>query len=315
MAAELDLDVLAEVQDALQLPHLALVEKDYYVVKALSALAAFTSGHTRLVFGGGTALCRAHRLIQRMSEDIDLKIVPETPMTVGERRAFRERVKEALEAVGFKVSVQSHDSYRTHVFELEYTSVAPSVDSLRPNVKVELSMWPTYLPSVDCSIGSFVAQAYDREPEIPSFPCADVLETAAEKFVALTRRIGEERALGDRRDPTLMRHIYDLHKISAGRDIDPLVGLIRSIIPSDQKRSGAGRYPAYAEDPTGAIKDALEALRADPEYAIAFGVFQRDMVYGERAEYGVCLDALDRIWALVGNGARNSATPDATTAA
>ena len=29
----------------------------------------------KLVFGGGTALGRAHRLIHRMSEDIDLKVV------------------------------------------------------------------------------------------------------------------------------------------------------------------------------------------------------------------------------------------------
>ena len=32
-----------------------------------------------LVFGGGTALSWAHRLIRRMSEDIDLRIVGEEP--------------------------------------------------------------------------------------------------------------------------------------------------------------------------------------------------------------------------------------------
>jgi Nucleotidyl transferase AbiEii toxin, Type IV TA system len=50
---------------------LLLAEKDFYVVKALAAIAAVDNKealHVRLVFGGGTALSRAHRLIRRMSE-------------------------------------------------------------------------------------------------------------------------------------------------------------------------------------------------------------------------------------------------------
>lgn len=34
------------------------------------------AGAFTLVFGGGTCLARAHKLTQRMSEDIDFKIVP-----------------------------------------------------------------------------------------------------------------------------------------------------------------------------------------------------------------------------------------------
>jgi predicted nucleotidyltransferase component of viral defense system len=68
---------LRSVQEYFGLPSPALVEKDFYVVKALAAIAAVEKEalHVRLVFGGGTALSRAHRLIRRMSEDIDLRIV------------------------------------------------------------------------------------------------------------------------------------------------------------------------------------------------------------------------------------------------
>ena len=42
-------------------------------------------------------------------------------------------------------------------------------------------------------------------------PCVALAETVAEKFVALTRRAGAELAdAGRPRDPTLVRHIYDL---------------------------------------------------------------------------------------------------------
>lgn len=299
MAIELTVTILGEVQEALELPHPALVEKDYYVVRALGALRPFTQGEVRLVFGGGTALCRAHRVIGRMSEDIDLKIVSDGPMNRSARKAFRERITQSLVGAGFKsVESSSYDEYRTHVFELEYESLAPKVGSLRPKVKVELSSWQTYLPPIECSIGSFVSQAQKSDPEIASFPCAAIVETAAEKFVALTRRIGEERALGAERDATLLRHIYDLHRIVANQDVAEIARLIATIIPSDQATRGR-KFPAYLEDPRREIRAALDALHSDHTYAESFDKFQRDMVYGERADYEACLEDLERIWAQV----------------
>src|ERR1035437_8696890 len=66
---------LLEVQKHFGLPSQALVEEDWYVVKALAAIVAVDAAPFRLVFGGGTALSRAQRLIRRMSENIDLKII------------------------------------------------------------------------------------------------------------------------------------------------------------------------------------------------------------------------------------------------
>ena len=69
------LQELLEIQQLFGLPSPALVEKDWHVVKALAAIATADTAPFRLVFGGGTALSRAHGLIRRMSEDIDLRIV------------------------------------------------------------------------------------------------------------------------------------------------------------------------------------------------------------------------------------------------
>ena len=65
------IEELREVQAYFGLPSPALVEKDFYVVKALAAIAAveLKTLHLWLVFGGGTALSRAHRLVRRRSED------------------------------------------------------------------------------------------------------------------------------------------------------------------------------------------------------------------------------------------------------
>jgi len=93
---------LLEVQRHFGLPSPALVEKDWYVVKALAAIATADTAPFRLVFGGGTALSRAHRLIRRMSEDIDLKIVSASPATRPALRQLRDTLTDALLEAGFQ---------------------------------------------------------------------------------------------------------------------------------------------------------------------------------------------------------------------
>src|SRR5664279_2628391 len=95
------LEQLLEVQERFGLPGPALVEKDWYVMKALAAVAALDTGDFRLVFGGGTALSRAYGLTRRMSEDVDLKIVREKAPSRGELRKLRADVTDSLLAAGF----------------------------------------------------------------------------------------------------------------------------------------------------------------------------------------------------------------------
>jgi hypothetical protein len=59
------LEALLEVRAYFGLPNATLVEKVFYVVKALAAIAAIETAPLRLVFGGGTSPCRAHRLVRR----------------------------------------------------------------------------------------------------------------------------------------------------------------------------------------------------------------------------------------------------------
>jgi hypothetical protein len=94
---------LLEVQRRFELPSPVLVEKDWYVVTALAAINTADVKPFRLVFSGGTALSRAHRLIRRMSEDIDLKIVSDQPRSRLELRKLRDIVTGALLQAGFSL--------------------------------------------------------------------------------------------------------------------------------------------------------------------------------------------------------------------
>ena len=290
-------DEMREVQEEQNLPHLALVEKDFFVVQVLRILNQFTQPESRpmLVFGGGTALCRAHRLIERMSEDIDLKMISEPALTGVERTGFRENVIARLLEAGFEFSTDTNvrvmDSGRTFVINLPYASKAPEVGSLRAEIKIEVSSWPRYGESVKLPIQSFMQQAIGGNPEIESFPCAPVFETAAEKFVALTRRIGEERAAGPIRDATILRHAHDFHRVHGNHEIEKTIEVIKIIIESDRNTRG-NRFPAYREDPYREIFNSLDVLRNEDEYKSAYNIFQRDMVYGELASFEDCMNTL-----------------------
>jgi Nucleotidyl transferase AbiEii toxin, Type IV TA system len=81
---------------------------------------------------------------------------------------------------------------------------------LRPTIQIETAVWPLRRPTVELSVISFISEALQRPPEIANIACVSIVETAADKFVGLTRRAGAELAGLDEPDPTLVRHLHDL---------------------------------------------------------------------------------------------------------
>jgi hypothetical protein len=286
---------LLEVQQHFGLPSPALVEKDWYVIKALGAITAADTAPFWLVFGGGTALSRAHRLIRRMSEDIDLKIVSDASLTRPALRHLREKITDALLDAGFRFDPQnpehreSGNASRYTLYRLPYASLAAGRGILRPEIQIETAVWPLRLPPVERPVISFVAEGFNRPPEVPAIPCVALAETIAEKLVALTRRAGAEIAeAGGPRDPTLVRHIYDLHVIRAHYDAAEVAELARTIMLADAKAYGH-QFPAYRENPIAETLKAVKGLSRDPDFAARYATFRRDMVYGESPDFETAL--------------------------
>lgn len=292
------LQELLEIQEHFGLPSPALVEKDWYVVKALAAIAAADMGRLRLVFGGGTALSRAHGLIKRMSEDIDLKIVGDPAPSQRELRALRTTLTEALLGAGFEFDPANpnhrnsahHTSYT--IYRLPYAPIAEGQGVLRPEIQVETSVWPVRRDPVNRPLRSFIAEANERDPEIAAVACTAIVESAAEKFVGLTRRAGAELAgLRQNRDPTLVRHVHDLHVIDTHYDRADMIALARAIMQDDAEAYG-NHFPAYREDPVRETRLAVERIAADEAFATDFTNFQRDMVYGGGPDFATAVATL-----------------------
>lgn len=295
MHNKLSLQDLLEVQKRFDLPSPALVEKDWYVVAALAAINTADVKPFRLVFSGGTALSRAHRLIRRMSEDIDLKIVSDQPRSRRELRTLRDTITGALLLAGFQFDPDnaahrdSGNASRYTIYHLPYAPIVAGEGTLRPEIQIETAVWPLRLPSVEQTVTSFWAEAFGEPPEVPSIACVALTETVAEKFVALTRRAGAELAnAGGPRDKSLVRHVYDLHAIRAHYDPAEVIELAREIMLADVEAYGH-QFPSYRLNPVGETLRAVAGLAADQHFAELYTAFIRDMVYGEAADFKTAL--------------------------
>src|SRR6202011_2320139 len=107
----------------------------------------------RLVFGGGTALSRAHRLIRRMSEDIDLKIVSHAQLARPALRHLRDVITTALLEAGFQFDPEtpahreSGNASRYTVYRLPYAPIVAGAGTLRPEIQIETAVWPLRRPA------------------------------------------------------------------------------------------------------------------------------------------------------------------------
>jgi predicted nucleotidyltransferase component of viral defense system len=292
------LEKLLEIQQHFGLPSPALVEKDWYVVKSLAAITAVDIAPFRLVFGGGTALSRAYGLIRRMSEDLDLKIISDTKPSRPALRNLRNHITDALLAAGFSfdpkdpMHVQSMYKYKFTRYRLPYAPIVAGEGALRPEIQIDMLSIQARRPSVERPVRSFIAEGSNRPAEVASTACAAIPEIAAEKLVALTRRAGAELAgLREKRDPTLVRHMYDLHVIREHYDAADVAGLAREIMIDEAKTYGRD-FPAYQINPLGESLKAIDGIAADTDFAKNYVTFRRDMVYGEAPDFQTAVATL-----------------------
>lgn len=51
------------------------VEKDFYITNVIRTLITVDDDYFTLVFQGGTSLSKGYQIIQRLSEDVDFRVV------------------------------------------------------------------------------------------------------------------------------------------------------------------------------------------------------------------------------------------------
>jgi hypothetical protein len=235
-----------------------------------------------------------------MSEDIDLRIVSDDRPGRGALRRLRDQITAALLATGFEFDPaderyrKSGNESRYTIYRLPYEALTAGEGALRPMIQIETAVWPLRRPVIHLPVIPFLAEALQRPPEVAAIACTSILETAADKFVALTRRAGAELAGLDEPEPTLVRHLHDLHALREHYDPAEFASLAREVMLADAAAYG-NQFPAYREDPLRETLRAVEALAGNADYARRYEEFQRLMVYGENVEYTACFRSLKEL--------------------
>ena len=285
-----------------------LVEKDTYVAWALSVLERAPFGR-HVVFKGGTSLSKAHRVIDRFSEDVDLTyglraFAPDIagdgwPRSRSQAKAWTNTIQarladwviaEALpwyrrmaESDGAPVRVEASVDVSRNSFDLllHYGRTSPSASAyVAPTVKLEFGARGTGEPHAQHTISSDAADV----PALAAiaFPTATVSVLTAERTFrekataahVYTHRTAFRGARG------FARHWYDLARLHA-RGIAERAIADRSLAREVAEwKTLFFREPGvdYADAVAGRLQvvphgDALGALREDYAAMRSVGLF------------------------------------------
>jgi hypothetical protein len=275
-----EFDVLLRiVADRTGLP-VALVEKDYWVTHTLWALqdAGFA-----IWFKGGTSLSKGFHLIQRFSEDLDLRIDAgshdslETPATWDGRSGAQIRQRVAyFESLAAAIGIPDADVEQEAIDEkgrgARYRVRYPGafVDELalgmRPFVLIEAGV-ARVAPNVRKRLSSFVhdylaAQGNSefRDNCPTDVRCVHPLVTLVEKLDAIARRYGRADEA-----PAFVRHYEDAARIIQRQaDLPPLDTSVLELA-TEMVAGKEIRCVPSPDDPALALPDAER--RADLERA------------------------------------------------
>lgn len=281
--------LIIDTSDLLNLDE-TIVEKDYYVTQVLRTLSDIENEFFRLVFAGGTCLAKAHKIVNRMSEDIDFKIQLKNTSAnfsnsriLKELKVFRELINAKLEIPGLIINppqVRNEGKYTR--IEISYPHAFAGINpSLRPDILLELTQANIKLATENVTIKTIIDETFEEKNLLPPFltPCISIEETAIEKWVGLTRRVIAAERNKDFKDDNLVRHVYDLYCIRQANKIDnTFFQLAKGVVIEDMKQFG-NQHPEYAINPISEIRQSLGLLKNKVEWKENYLMFIEGMAF------------------------------------
>ncbi|UTZ39883.1 nucleotidyl transferase AbiEii/AbiGii toxin family protein (plasmid) [Vibrio campbellii] len=296
-----------EVSDALELGNPAIIEKDYWVVALLAELAKVCPVHHQMVFSGGTALAKSNVKILRMSEDVDIKLIP-NPAFDGLSRAKKKAARKAcvneieqaiIHSERFTVETRSvRDEYRYVEFELKYPQQFSQAPCLRPIIKLELIETIPLLDVESRSIQSLVAELYQQPQEVSAFDCVSIHATLVEKIISMLRRTMSVKRNTERSDDVaLVRHIYDVHCITklSMPELNEIDGLFKAVLEEDVVRFG-NQHAEFVSNPKQELQLGLQELKENPVFRQRFQDFVTPMVFNtEPHDFDTCFTSFRNV--------------------
>jgi len=202
------------------------IEKDYWVTEVLRGVAATSrDSGCSIVFKGGTSLSKAHHLIQRFSEDVDLIVVLPAGGDKAKDTILKAFVAGAANATGLDPTTDQGATTRgvKRTTMLNYPTVHDA-GILRPGVLLELGTRGGALPQRRLAIQSLITEHAESiglpvdfaEADPVSIPVLEPVRTLVDKLVLLHHAATEGN---DTRRAATARHYYDVDRLLRNDDV------------------------------------------------------------------------------------------------
>lgn len=234
--------------------------------------------------------------LNRMSEDVDIKLVPVAGFSQQySRNGRKNRRKYIISFITKTITASSmfsidenvknviRDEYRYHKISVRYPQEYAQAPCLRPFIKLELMETDLLEAAENRDISSLIMDLTKKGKIVGAFPCTTIVSTQAEKLISMMRRTAAHMRYSEQKDDKeLVRHIYDSYCIlkEKGADIPVLKRLVQKCIVQDIERYGA-QYPEFCESPVEELKMGLEELTSNPIYKERYLQFVTPLVFGK----------------------------------
>jgi len=248
-----------------------LVEKDYWIMHCLYGLQQLG---LRFELKGGTSLSKGYRIIDRFSEDIDIRIEPPAelkvstnpnqtkPNQVESRRAFYDRLAEEIRIDGIVVVArdQAFDDeryYRSGGIRLSYKPVGGALAGLKDGILLEVG-FDTVTPNEALTITSWAYDyAADKVDVVDNravgVACYHPGYTLVEKLQAISTKFRKQQATGVF-PPNFMRHYYDVYQLLRTPAVQSFIGS-DDYLAHKAKRFPQADNPNIADNPAFMLED------------------------------------------------------------
>lgn len=285
-------DLIAE-QD-LNISEYAL-EKDYIVTDTLEALFKIEDPQFDFIFCGGTCFSKAYGLLDRISEDVDIKVILKPGLNPSGSRLreslsqLKPKIISALVNAGFNerdINKYAQDENKYLTFDANYDTHFIKAVDMRSNMKLELNFTTLALTPQILQIGPLFKELAVDKPYSFAANCVNLREGVIEKLISFPRRLAMHLHDPARDlDKTLVRHLYDVHQTTKAypdllSDTKPLQEILISKLAQDA-REFSTQHPGFLSNPLGEMHKAMEFARMDPMISTMYKNFIRDMVYGQ----------------------------------
>jgi len=221
----------------------ALVEKDYWIMHCLYGLA--TQGFT-FELKGGTSLSKGFGIIQRFSEDIDIRIDPvcapfevftganqtKKARHIESRQQFYDWLADTIQIKGIgnveRDLAFDDEKFRSGGIRLHYESTFDNPAGLKEGILLETGFDDTQ-PSSRRTISSW---AYDKASDSSiailnnraiDVPCYHPGYTFVEKLQTVSTKFRQQQDKGEL-PQNFMRHYYDISQLLEHPDVADFIG-------------------------------------------------------------------------------------------